>query len=228
MPSASQKKFLTSATNQYAKDLAGSPAEEYLAERSVSLEAARTARLGFVRTPEPGHDMYAGMLSIPYWTKTGVVAVKFRRLDDGHPKYLWPNGQESSLFNVRAVLSGEPYVAICEGELDTVTAHFVCGVNAIGVSGANHWRKHYARVLKGFQEVFVVTDNDPEKEGRNAGQELANRIVRDIPWARNVLLPVGVDVSDLTRERGRDALPELLGLDAKPVTDPGSEDGQPV
>lgn len=208
------KEFLTSASNKYAAALSGSQGEVYLASRGISLQAANTARVGFVELPEPGHEGYQGMLCIPYWTKTGVTAVKFRRLDGGSPKYLSPVGQESTLYNVRAVLSGADYVCICEGEMDTLTAHFVCNVNSVGVSGATHWQPYFARVLRGFQNVFIVSDNDEEREGRNPGQMLAANIIRDIPWARNVLLPVGVDINDLTVAKGPNALRDLLGLDA--------------
>jgi hypothetical protein len=44
--------------------------------------------------PIAGHELGEGMLSIPYITPAGVVGIKFRRLDEGTPKYLWPTGQK--------------------------------------------------------------------------------------------------------------------------------------
>jgi len=209
----SQKTFLTTAAERYTGELTGSPAQGYLEARGISLEAALTARLGFVNNPEPGHEMYQGMLCIPYWTVSGVAAVKFRLVDDRPgPRYLWPTGQRSHMYNTSAVLSGKDYVVITEGELDTISAHYVAGVNAVGIAGVNHWKPHHARVLKGFPKIFVLTDNDDKENGDNPGQDLAARIIRDIPWARNVLLPRGSDVNDYLLQSGHNALAPLLGI----------------
>ena len=40
------------------------------------MEAARLARLGVVVEPEVGHEQFAGRLSIPYITKSGVVGLR--------------------------------------------------------------------------------------------------------------------------------------------------------
>lgn len=215
MPSESQRKFLTEASMTYQANLEDSPAEEYLLARGIDLAAAVTSRLGYV-DPErvlPGHDMYRGMLAIPYHTAHGgVVAIKFRAIEDRQgSRYLWPAGQESHLYNVEACLTGETYIAICEGELDTCVAYSVCGVNSVGIAGVSHWKPHHSRVLRGFQEVFVITDND-DKETGNPGQDLAKKILNDIPGARNILLPRGQDINEFVLMNGREALPQLLGL----------------
>lgn len=216
MQPASQREFLTRAAEMYEQSLPGSPAEEYLAERGIDLPAASTSRLGFVKpdAAAPGHDMYKGMLAIPYWTvHGGVVAMKFRVIDDRPgSRYLWPPGQQSHLYNVTSVVSGKPYMVLCEGELDTVVASSVCGLNAIGIAGVSHWKPHHPRVLRGFRDIFVVTDNDDKEDGSNPGQELAKRIITDLPHARNVTLPRGQDISDFVQQNGGSALPSLLGL----------------
>lgn len=205
---------MSEAAEKYAEALPDSPAAAYLADRGISAEASGTSRLGFVASPMPGHEMYKHMLCIPYWTKNGVVAVKFRPIEDRptSQKYLWPAGQQSHLYNVEAIHSHQPYVAICEGELDTVIAHHVCGVNAVGIAGVSHWKQHFPRVLRGFRDIYVLGDNDDKSDGSNPGQELAKKIVNDLPHARNVLLPRGMDVTDFFLVNGKDALPSLLGL----------------
>lgn len=215
MQQHSQKAFLTEATDRYAAALAGSPAQEYLESRGIGLGAASIARLGWTGDPVPGHETYAGMLSIPYRTVSGVEAVKFRVIGDRPgPRYLWPTGQKSRLYNTEAVLSGQPYVLITEGELDCVVAHYVCGLNAVGIAGVQHWKPWHSRVLKGFGNIFVVTDNDDKEDGSNPGQDLAGRIMRDIPWARNIMLPRGLDISDFVMQHGVDALAPLVGIAA--------------
>lgn len=216
MQPASQREFLTRAAEMYEQSLPGSPVEEYLAGRGIDLSAASTSRLGYVKpdVAAPGHDMYKGMLAIPYWTvHGGVVAMKFRVIDDRPgSRYLWPPGQQSHLYNVTSVVSGKPYMVICEGELDTVVASSVCGLNSIGIAGVSHWKPHHPRVLRGFRDIFVVTDNDDKEDGSNPGQELAKRIITDLPHARNVTLPRGQDISDFVQQNGGSALPSLLGL----------------
>ena len=89
--SESQRKYLWEATSRYRESLAGSPAEEYLASRGIPLETK--FGLGYVAEPPPGHEMYRGCLAIPYmrwsqWRGWSVATIRFRRLDDGHPKYM--------------------------------------------------------------------------------------------------------------------------------------------
>lgn len=216
MQPQSQREFLTRAAETYEAELAGSPAQEYLEARGVSVTAASMSHLGYVK-PEstiPGHEMYKGMLSIPYWSvHGGVVAMKFRVIDDRPgSRYLWPPGQQSHLYNVSSCVSGEPYIVICEGELDTVVASSVCGLNAVGIAGVSHWKPHHPRVLRGFRDVFVVTDNDDKEDGSNPGQELAKKILSDLPHARNITLPRGLDISDFVLQNGEQSLPSLLGL----------------
>lgn len=213
MPSDSQMKFLTEAAETYTLALPDSPVQEYLEGRGIDLSSSAMSRLGYVDAPLPGHEAYRGMLCIPYWTVSGVVAVKFRQIEDRPgPRYLWPAGQQSHLYNVQSCLTGRPYMVICEGELDTVVASSVCGLNAVGIAGVSHWKPHHPRVLKHYRDVFVVVDNDDKEDGSNPGQDLAKRILSDIPYARNILLPRGMDISDFVLSHGRDALTSLLGL----------------
>lgn len=216
MQSKSHREFLTTAAATYQAAMAGSTAQEYLENRGISLQAASMSRLGYVDPEQtlPGHEMYKGMLCIPYYTvHGGVVAMKFRVIDDRPgTRYLWPPGQTSHLYNVTDTVSGKPYIAICEGELDTVVASSVCGVNAVGIAGVSHWKHHHPRVLRGFRDVFVISDNDDKESGDNPGQELARKIMHDIPHARNIVLPRGQDISDFVLQNGKDALPSLLGF----------------
>lgn len=214
MPIGTPKDFLTEAAERYSQDLTGSPAEEFLAARGIDPEAAATARLGWTANAMPGHEQYGFMLAIPYWNGGGgVSAMKFRQVEDRPgPRYLNQQGSTPGMYNAHAaVLSGSPYVAICEGELDAVIAHYVCGVNAVAVAGVNNWKKHHPRVLKGFRDIFIVADNDDRED--NPGQNvLAGTIMSDLPRARNVLLPRGSDVTDYVLANGKGSLAPLLGI----------------
>jgi len=60
----SQKELLGLATAKYAANIY--QAEDYLASRGITREAARLARFGVVEEPEVGHEAFKGRLSIPY------------------------------------------------------------------------------------------------------------------------------------------------------------------
>jgi len=77
---------LESITSTYKKALAGSPAEEYLASRSLSEESIHKFALGYVAEPAVGHERFKGMLAIPYLRRAPlgswkVVGMRFRVLD---------------------------------------------------------------------------------------------------------------------------------------------------
>jgi len=154
--------------------------------------------------------MFTGMLSIPYVTPAGVVYMKFRRLDEGDPKYLGDG--ESRLFNAGALHRSGSTMGVCEGELDTIILDGVVGVPAVGVPGVSHWKKHYPRIFEGYERVLVFADNDSKPDGSNPGYDLAKRIMREVPQAMMVSLPKGQDVTETYLSEGKDFLLELAGL----------------
>lgn len=205
--------FLEEATAAYQESLASSPeGMAYLAGRGLSENAVRTARLGLCSTPLPGHEPFSHMISIPYVTPAGVRGFKFRQMGDALPKYNAPMGQRTRLYNVMALQDATETIAVCEGEFDAMLLTHMVGVPACGVSGSNNWKPHYPRVLRGFTNILVVTDNDAKEDGKNPGQDLASRILTDIPHARNVLLPPGMDVNEFYMSEGKDAVLRRLGL----------------
>ena len=78
--------------------------------------------LGVVAEPEVGHEAFAGRLSIPYITKTGVVDLRFRSLNPAvEPKYMGMTGAETKMYNVLDVERAGDFIGVCEGEIDTLT-----------------------------------------------------------------------------------------------------------
>ena len=152
--SLSQKELLGKAAAKYAANIY--QAEDYLASRGITREAARLARLGVVGEPEIGHEAFQGRLSIPYITKTGVVDLRFRSLNPAvEPKYMGMTGAETKMYNVLDIDRAGDWIGICEGELDTITLSACVGIPCIGVPGANSWKKHYTRLLADFERVFI-------------------------------------------------------------------------
>lgn len=180
----------------------------YLRTRGITKEAADTFLLGTVSDPAPGHEHAVGCLAIPYRTPTGVVGIKFRRTDGGTPKYIWPTGQKVGMFNVVDLHTTSNVLAICEGELDTLTMSALVGVPAVGIAGVNQWKPHFPIMLEGKDRVVIFADNDLKEDGRNPGMELAKRIKEDVDRAVIVNLPENKDVNQIFVEDGKDWLYE--------------------
>ena len=108
MASNAQSKLLLEAAQRYAQEVSPEVLVA-LAERGISEQVAARFQLGTVTEPINGHEMYDGWISIPYITAGGgCVGFKFRRIDDGKPKYGSPTGQKAHLYNVSDVLLMSP------------------------------------------------------------------------------------------------------------------------
>lgn len=203
--SADARQSLEAATVEYQTQvhLAG----PYLAARGISEEAAVGHRLGYVGHPMIGHEQYVGRLAIPYVTPAGVVDIRFRSLesDDG-PKYLSRPGVDSTLYNVTAFEVDTDVIAICEGEIDTIIAHSMCGIPAIGVPGAQGWKQWYARAFADYRQVLVLADGDQQ------GRDMGKRIASVIDVATVVSMPDGMDVNSTFLAEGADGVRKRVGL----------------
>lgn len=206
-----QTKSLLEAVSHYSQVL-DERTEEYLAGRGISKDVARKFELGTVTDPINGHEDYTGWLSIPYITAMGVcVSVKFRRLDDGKPKYGQPAGQKQHLYNVADVLTMSPHIVICEGELDAVVVSGVVGIPAVGVPGVTAWKPHFPKLFSGYDRVFIVGDNDEKEDGTNPGAEFSRRVQSDLGNGVIVSLPPGMDINEFYLSKGKDETMRLLG-----------------
>lgn len=191
--SASRKEFLLRAANRYRESLEGSPAAELLAARHLAGPEVQPYGLGFVADPLPGHEQYRGRLAIPYrrWSPDGwsVVTIRFRCAHLGctcpdHAKYLSTPGDDTWIYNTPVLLEDPDSVAVCEGELDAISAN-LCGIPAVGLPGAESWQDYFTHLFVGFETVYVLTDGDVAgaKFGRTLAKALPNAKI--IPCAEN-------------------------------------------
>lgn len=156
--------------------------------------------------------MYEGWISIPYMTALGTcVGFKFRRLDDGKPKYGSPVGQKSHLYNVIATMSPTKSIVICEGEFDAIVMDANCGVPAVGIPGVAAWKPYYSKLFNGFDIVYVVGDNDVKEDGSNPGMEFSRRVAGEVLNSQIVQLPPGMDITDFYLANGKDLTANLVG-----------------
>lgn len=165
-------------------------------------------RLGYVAEPTPGYGdgEYVGRLAIPYVTPSGVVDVRFRTLNNAGPKYLSRPGSTTRMFGVSSLFTATTTVGVCEGELDTIVATHVARVPSVGVPGASNWQRHYPLLFEGFQRVFVFADGD------QAGRDFARKVAASVEQAVIIDMPDGMDVSELVRAEGPDALRRKAGI----------------
>ena len=206
-----QMKSLLESAQRYAANLS-EEAERYLAGRGISRDVAESFMLGTITDPHNGHEMHEGWLSIPYITALGhCVGFKFRRLDDGKPKYGSPLGQKSHLYNVTDVLVDSGIIVVCEGELDAVVLSGLCNIPAVGVPGVTAWKPHFARLFTGFDRVYIIGDNDVKEDGSNPGAEFARRVSSELINGQIVQLPPGMDINELYLAEGPDAISNLVG-----------------
>jgi len=211
MLSQGQEKLLQEAAHHYAQAISDR-ALGYLAGRGISEETAARFRLGTITDPIEGHQGYEGWLAIPYFTALDLcVGFKFRRLDDGKPKYGAPVGQKSHLFNVVATLSATKSIVICEGEFDAIIMEANCGIPAVGVPGVAAWKPYYKKLFNGFDIVYVVGDNDVKEDGTNPGAEFSRRVASEISNSQIVTLPPGLDITDFYLANGKEATANLVG-----------------
>lgn len=216
-PSDVQKAFLLEATSKYHGDLNESPAEEYLVgNRGFDIERVKPFRLGYVADPLPGHQMFRGWLSIPYlrWSPGqgwSVIGMRFRCMEDhnhklahGGGKYMAHSGGGTHLYNPLSVLKNEREICITEGELDAIAAN-LAGFPAVGAPGSDTWTPVFARIFRGYERVYVLTDGD--KAGREFGERVKATLERNV-WI--IPMPDEEDVNSVYRNRGKEGLTELI------------------
>ena len=207
-----QLKSSLEAAVQYNKDLSEAGVK-FLADRGISKEVADQYLLGTIVLPVAGHENYKGWLSIPYLTVMGhCVGFKFRRLDEGKPKYGAPLGQKGHLYNVSDIILSSEYIAVCEGELDTIIASAILGIPAVGVPGVQAWKAHFNRMFTGYGRVYVIGDNDLKDDGTNPGAEFSRMVAQEIGNATIVSLPAGMDLNDLYLAKGIEETKRTIGV----------------
>ncbi|MCZ0973142.1 toprim domain-containing protein [Streptomyces albulus] len=148
------------------------------------------------------------MISIPYlkpgWKGINVVSMRFRRVGDGDgPKMLSMPGDRPRLYNTAACLTSNDNMAICEGEMDTVTASML-GLDAVGVQGTQGWRTHWAEIFRGYEKVFILADNDDAGQG----MKFAEQVAESLPNARICPAPKGHDINSAFMALGKESILE--------------------
>lgn len=210
VPSISQKRTLGMTAERFHKNLVENNAHiyQYLKgdERGLTDNAIQYFLLGVVPGNDPEYGVYAGWISIPYITPTGVVDVRFRRPpgSTSKAKYKSLPRASSRIFNPYALLGDPRVVYVCEGEFDAMVLT-QSGLRGVAVPGASSWKRSFALALAGIEVVIVCQDGD------DAGDGLSQAIKEHLPYARVVVFE-GTDVTSYMLTHGVDGLYEKLGV----------------
>lgn len=176
-------------------------------ERGLDLATIKRFRLGAVLQPAaedgPGH----GRIAIPHLNKRGCNVIRFRKMpgQSSQMKYWQPAGSAYGVYNVTEFLVPRDMIAVCEGEIDTITLNQI-GVHAVGFPGVESWSNYHARMFDGYATVIICADSD------TAGEKFAAKVAARVPGPRVITLPNGADINDLLKAEGRDGLLKRLGL----------------
>lgn len=224
VPANSLKRTLASSARRYHANLMQDPfgpAYSWLTvERGLSEETLVEYQLGVVGpdSAEPEHQAMIGYVSMPYITPTSrtdtalnFADIRFRRgpdVDEEKPKVRSITGHRSRLYCTTTLANPGSYVAIAEGEMDTLTLN-QCGIPAVGVAGVSAWNSdYYDRIFSGFEKVIIPADNDDDGQGKG----FAERIAKDVPNPKIVLMPEGEDVNSFFVKYGAGELRDHLGV----------------
>lgn len=205
MLSASLRDSLTDLAEQFYQELNPDTAM-YLSDRGLDQEVVDTFHLGYVGNEIPGWEWAVGRLAIPYLTPAGVVDIRFRATKGEEPKYLGRTGATPGMFNVNAFRVDSDVIGICEGEIDTITMHGLCGIPAVGIPGVSAWKNYYARAFVDYRRVILFCDGD------KPGLEWGRKIVTQIDAALIVSMPEGQDVNSTYLSEGPDGVLRRAGL----------------
>jgi len=207
---SAQRSLLEALTERYHANL--DLAEDYLAGRGITEDAAGTARLGVVDEPlEFDADANGNYLSIPYLTRAGVVSLRYRCIRDhncndyhGHSKYRTRAGDRARIYGVDYLVSAGPAICVTEGELDALILNQL-GYPAVALPGAQTWKAHYYRLFEDFHRIVVFADGD------NAGNSFAETWLHYFPRSTEVArMEAKEDVNSMFLLYGEDYFHDIL------------------
>lgn len=117
---------------------------------------------------------YAGNLAIPVLDKDGkVVNIRYRRPDDGEPRYWGVPGLNQSLIYGEATIPANPWkwagrvLALVEGELDTVALQQI-GIPAIAFTNGAGWKNERQALLDSLEFDWLVSLLDRDEAGHDS------------------------------------------------------------
>jgi len=168
---------------------------EYLNERELTAETAKTFGVGFFAGKGSMHDR----IVIPIHNSGGeLVAYAGRSIDGSEPRYKFPAGFHKSLelFNLSRV-RGELSVVLVEGFFDCMKVT-QAGFPCVALMGSTMSKAQEELIGEYFGHVIVMLDGD--EAGREAAVGIADRLKRVVYQVQLVDLPQGVQPDHLSTD----------------------------
>jgi DNA primase len=167
------------------------PGLQYLRGRGISLATARAAKVGWIVdyhglnrvirsqvpleelqalrlfNPKGNFSLYKYRLLFPFWLGGEVLGLlarnpEWRSRNDG-PKEL-VIGSPLVPYNADALTDKGSEVFLCEGAIDTLTLLEI-GLNAVGVPGADGFKRAWVCLFDGFTAVIAFDADDAGRRG---------------------------------------------------------------
>src|SRR5260370_907937 len=158
------------------------PNHPYLAERGISKETADTFGIGFFS----GKGSMKGRVVIQIHNERGeLVAYAGRAIDGSEPRYKLPVGFHKSLelYNLHRVTARE--VILVEGFFDCMKVWQSLHPFVVALMGSSMSEQQERIVTARFQRVPMLLDCD--EAGRQAAEEIAFPLIRQIPFRTKVM-----------------------------------------
>jgi DNA primase len=166
------------------------------------------------------YDRFRNRLTFPIRSGDGrLIGFGGRVLGDGEPKYL--NSPENPLFRKRSTLfcldrarraiADSARVIVVEGYFDCLSLHRAGFVETVATLGTALTSEH-ARLLKRRlgPEGLALLCYDADSAGRRAAATGAQVLLEAGVDVAILVLPPGLDPDDVIRERGPDAISDVL------------------
>ena len=170
------QRYHASLRSQFAGGQLDGTTTKYLRSHEVDVHLADEYVIGLV----PHGERNAGRLAIPYLTRAGVKAFKFRCLQDHNcgeadcPKYLLEG--DVRIYNPAAFASAGNTIGVSEGEIDAAVATMHL-LPTVGFPGAQMWAANKAVwkfALRDYDDIIVFADGD------KPGVDYARTLVADL------------------------------------------------
>ena len=136
-------------------------------------------------------------VAVPYYGIDGRLYREKLFSSEGRP-LCWLDGAKAQIpYGLETLKSCGSTVFLTEGESCcwTLRAAFP-SVPVIGIPGASSWRSEWSRLFARFPLIYLSFDND------KAGHGLLDSVWSDLPGARRVKLPEGLDTRDVLQLHG--------------------------
>jgi len=140
---------------------------------------------------------------------TPIEDIKIKQHKFGCSKVLYPEGTPiNKIFFNFDEAKKQKTVFLVEGVFDCMRL-VSYGYNAMAILGSRLSNFQYKEIVKNFEKVYICLDNDVKEDGRNPGQEAAQKILQNLEkfiYVKNVILPIGKDPDECTLDEFKQSL----------------------